>query len=181
MKKVPYLKDQFPQFEIGEHSYGRIKILGEGNLSIGKFCSFADGTIILLGVEHRYDWTTTYPFSAIWPEVAHIPGHPWSKGPIKIGNAVWVGQNSTILSDVTIGNGAIIGAGSVVTKDVSPFTIVAGNPARYIRTLFDPETIFNLEHIAWWDWPKEQIVAELPWILQKPDAFIKKYFNGGNE
>ena len=94
----------------------------------------------------------TYPFNALFSEGAHITGHPSSKGDIVIGNDVWIGYQSCILSGVTIGNGAIIGAKSVVTKDVPPYAIVAGNPAKFIRYRFPQETIDKLENLAWWDW-----------------------------
>lgn len=108
--------------------------------------------VFLLGGEHRADWITTYPFNALFGEGAHITGHPSSKGDIVVGNDVWIGYQSCILSGVTIGNGAIIGAKSVVTKDVPPYAIVAGNPAKFIRYRFPQETIDKLEHLAWWDW-----------------------------
>ena len=111
-----------------------------------------EDVVFILGGEHRADWITTYPFNALFSEGAHITGHPSSKGDIVIGNDVWIGYQSCILSGVTIGNGAIIGAKSVVTKDVPPYAIVAGNPAKFIRYRFPQETIDKLENLAWWDW-----------------------------
>lgn len=170
MKQVRYTKDIYPQFKIGDYTYGNPKILGGGILEIGKFTSIADGCLILLGVDHRSDWVTTYPFSAIFPEAAHIPGHPKSKGPVIIGNDVWIGQNVTILSDVRIGNGAIIGAGSVVTKDVKPYTIVCGNPASFKRIRFNSYAACQaLNELAWWDWPIGKIKDNLPRLLSKPE------------
>ena len=80
-----------------------------------------------------------------------------NKGDIVVGNDVWIGYEAVILSGVTIGDGAIIGARAVVTKDVPPYTIVAGVPARPIRKRFDEETIARLEQLRWWDWPEDEI------------------------
>lgn len=107
------------------------------------------------GGEHRPDWVTTYPFSGL-PQIFEwargIIGHPKSKGPTIIGNDVWIGQFSLILSGVTVGDGAVIGAKAVVTKDVPPYAIVAGNPARLIRYRFSQEQIKQLLEIKWWNW-----------------------------
>lgn len=170
MGKPVWTKDIYPQFKIGDYTYGHPKILGKGVVSIGRFCSIANGCLILLGVDHRIDWLTTYPFSALFPEAAHIQGHPRTKGPVIIGNDVWIGQNVTILSNVRIGNGAIIGAGSVVTKDVRPFAVVTGNPAvfRHIR-FHSYDACRRLEELAWWDWDIETIKRALPDLLCKPE------------
>lgn len=166
MKRIRLTKDIYPQHKIGDYTYGTPKILGNGELSIGKFCSIADGCLILLGVDHNPDWITTYPFPAVWPEAAHIPGHPRSKGPVHIGHDVWIGQNTTILSGVRIGNGAIIGAASVVAKDVGPYEIHCGNPARFVRNRFYlPSLCRKVEALQWWNWPLERIKHELPNLL----------------
>lgn len=169
---------------IGSHTYGHLKILGwenETELKIGKFCSIAKDVTILLGGEHRVDWVSTYPFSGevfkpIWPEAEDVLGHPRSKGNVVIGNDVWIGFGATILSGLTIGNGAVIGARSVVTKDVEPYAIVAGNPAKLIRKRFSDGIIRDLSQIRWWDWPEEKIKANLKYILS-PDvkAFCRKF------
>ena len=85
-------------------------------MKIGKFCSLAEEVVFILGGEHRADWITTYPFNALFDEGAHITGHPSSKGDIVVGNDVWIGYQSCILSGVTIGNGAIIGAKVLLQK-----------------------------------------------------------------
>ena len=134
-------------------------------LEIGRFCSIADGVRILLGGEHRTDWVTTYPFPSIFPERFSAEGHPASKGNIVIGNDVWLCAGSTILSGVTIGDGAVVGAGCVVTRDVEPYAIVAGNPARVVRFRFDPSIICRLEKLAWWNWPMSRIEELAPLLL----------------
>ena len=136
-------------------------------LKIGKFCSIANDVQIFLGGNHRIDWITTYPFSVLnsWPEAKDIKGHPCTKGDVIIGNDVWIGRKTLILSGVTIGDGAIVGARSVVTKDVAPYSIVAGNPAKLIRKRFDEKTIEKLLEIKWWDWNLEKIKKNLPLLL----------------
>lgn len=160
-----YTKDIFAgtPYEAGDYTYGQPKIgdFGEGaKLKIGKFCSIADGTVIYIGGNHRVDWVTTYPFPVIhddWPEAKHITGHPATKGDVIIGNDVWIAYGVIILSGVTIGDGAVVGAGSVITRNVEPYSIVAGNPAKFIKKRFDEETIEKLLQTKWWDWPEEKI------------------------
>lgn len=161
------------RFSLGKHSYGNPDVLWWGEdvrLSIGSFCSIADGVTLILGGNHRDDWVTTYPFSEFedWPKAHAIPGHPASKGDIQIGNDVWIGNGATILSGVTIGDGAIVGARSVVAKTIPPYTIAVGNPARIIRHRFKPEIIDSLMEIAWWNWPEDEISAATPYLLS-PD------------
>lgn len=163
------------QSGIGEHSYGHIKILDwdDGTkLKIGRFCSFAKDVTVILGGEHRADWITMYPFSgkifnSIWQEAKDVKGHPRSKGDIIIGNDVWVGYGATILSGVTIGDGAVIGARALITKDVEPYSIVAGNPAKFIRKRFSDKVIKELLRIKWWNWPEEKIKKNIKNLLSE--------------
>ncbi len=165
------------QYKIGEYTYGFPRVLswGEGTrLEIGRFCSIAEGVVILLGGEHRVDWATTYPFPVIFPEARNISGHPRSKGDVIIGNDVWLGKDAMILSGVNIGNGAVIAARSVVTRNIPPYAIATGNPAKIIHYRFTHEQIQALEMIQWWNWPREKIVAFLPLMLSKDiDTFIQ--------
>ncbi len=169
----------YQQYAIGKFSYGDPKVLswGEGaNLVIGSFCSFAKGVVILLGGEHRVDWVTTYPFSVVLDEGKSIKGHPKSKGDVVIGNDVWIGRDALILSGVKIGNGAVIGGRSLVVKDVAPYSIVGGNPAKHIRYRFSESQIKALEEIQWWNWPIDEIKKALPLLLsEKINDFITKY------
>jgi len=153
--------------EVGSNTYGHngIKIIGgydEGTkLIIGKFCSIAEGVVVFLGANHRVDWFTTYPFGHIYenkfPKVKRNHGHPATKGNVVIGNDVWIATNAVIMSGIKIGDGAIIGAYSVVTKDVPPYTIVAGNPAKQIRKRFSDEVINKLLELKWWDMDENKI------------------------
>lgn len=173
---ITYLQEKFPQHEIGPGSYGSLEIRswGEGaKLTIGAYCSFAEGVKVLLGGEHHSDWLTTYPFNVLWDESQNNTGHPHSKGDVTIGHDVWIGTDALILSGVTIGTGAIVGACAVITKDVPPYAIVVGNPARIIRKRFDDETIAKLLQIAWWDWNRDKIIHTLP-LLQSNQ--VKEFF-----
>ena len=170
------LAERYPQHRIGRGSYGDLDVVefGEGTtLEIGSYCSFARGAQVMLGGNHRIDWVTTYPFSAIDRRFAHFPGHPQSKGNVVIGNDVWVAREAMILSGVTIGDGAVIGARAVVSRNVPPYTIVAGNPAVEIRPRFPAPLVERLLALRWWDWPDERIAAAMPHLLSdKVEAFL---------
>jgi acetyltransferase-like isoleucine patch superfamily enzyme len=159
-------------FVIGAHSYGRPKIRfpeAGCRLTIGRYCSIADRVEILLGGNHRLDWATTYPFSAFpnaWPSAGDSgQAHHASRGDVTIGSDVWLGSGATIMSGVTIGHGAVVGARALVARDVPPYGVVAGNPARLIRMRFDEATVRDLLETAWWDLP-EPAVASLAPLLQ---------------
>ena len=133
-------------------------------LIIGKFCMIASGvTFIMNGANHLTDAVTTYPFAIFgngWKGAMEGKSYP-NKGNIIIGNDVWIGYNATIMAGVKVGDGAIIGTNSTVTKDVEPYSIVRGNPAKEIRKRFDSEQIKTLLDLKWWDWSIEKITANL--------------------
>lgn len=141
-------------------------------LRIGKFCSIACGAKFLFNcANHSLRSLSTYTFPLFYDEweldKADVASAWDNKGDIVIGNDVWIGFEAVIMAGVHIGNGAIIGARAVVTKDVAPYTIVGGVPARAIRKRFDDATISRLESLRWWDWPKERIRRELPGIMRR--------------
>ena len=143
-------------------------------MTVGAFCSIAEGVKVFLGGEHRTDWVTTFPFNVLWQDASGIPGHPKSKGDVVIGNDVWVGTEALILSGVTIGDGAVVGARAVVAKDVPPYAIAAGNPASVVRKRFDEDTIAALLRIRWWDWEDTRLVKALPFLLsEKVTPFLQ--------
>lgn len=150
----------YPEFQMGRHTYG-VPIVHDWDngttLSIGAYCSIAENAEILLGGNHRMDWISTYPFPAFFPEAHHIRNHTVSRGDVIIGSDVWLCSNCLILSGVNIGHGAVVASGAVVTRDVEPYAIVAGNPARVIRYRFDEPTRKALLEAAWWDWPEEEV------------------------
>ncbi len=138
-------------------------------LVIGKFCSIACGAKFLFNsANHALSPLTTYPFPIFfeeWGLDVEKVARAWdNKGDIIIGSDVWIGYEAVILAGVTVGDGGIIGARAVVTKDVPPYTIVAGTPARIIRRRFSEETIERLLTLRWWDWPPEKIKTALPAI-----------------
>ncbi len=167
--RPPSIHEAFPQYDIGRATYGIPKVIwggdGGATLRIGAFCSIAGEVEIFLGGEHRVDWVTTFPFSVMWPSASHIEGHPATKGDVVVGNDVWIGRRATLLSGVTIGDGAVVGSCSLVTKDVAPYTIVGGNPARPVRARFDEATVERLLAIRWWDWDDATIERFLPLML----------------
>ena len=137
-------------------------------LSIGKFCSIACGAkFIFNAANHTLNSLSTYPFSIMFeewglPTDTNSVAQAWDNhGNITIGNDVWVGYEAVIFSGVTIGDGAIIGTRAVVTKDVPPYTIVGGVPARPIRKRFSEDVIARLEELRWWDWDEKKISRNL--------------------
>lgn len=168
---APYLRD----YKVGPHTYGVPEVFwyyNNADLSIGDYCSIAADVGIFLGGEHHPEWVSTYPFGAIWHEHDNVD-QPRSRGNVTIGNDVWIGRNAIIMSGVTIGDGAVIAARSLVVKDVPPYGIVGGNPAKLIRHRFAPDVVEQLRAIAWWTWPEERVRRAAP-LLQGPDihAFI---------
>ena len=138
-------------------------------LKIGKFCSIACGAKFLFtSGNHALKSLSTYTFPLFfeeWGLDAKDIRSAWdNKGDIVIGNDVWIGYEAVIMSGVKIGDGAIIGTRAVVTKDVEPYTIVGGVPAKPIRKRFDDETIKALEALRWWDWEFDEIQRKLPAI-----------------
>lgn len=138
-------------------------------LIIGKFCSIACGTKFLFNsANHTLGSLSTYPFPIFFEEwgmdMKNVASAWDNKGDIVVGNDVWIGYEAVILAGVTIGDGAIIGTRAVVTKDVPPYTIVGGVPAKEIRKRFPDEVISELLNVKWWDWPEEKIAKNLPAI-----------------
>lgn len=158
--------------ELGDYSY----ISGPGayveDAKIGKYCSIARGSVIGVS-DHNYNWLTTSPISVAksYGFIQQDIVQP-QKGVPVIGNDVWIGLNAIILRGVTIGHGAVIAAGAVVTKDVEPYSIVGGIPAKHLAFRFDKNTIDHLLKIKWWDWDKCKI-ANNGHLLYNVEKFIE--------
>ena len=140
-------------------------------LIIGKFCSIACGTKFLFNcANHTLKSLSTYTFPLFYEEweleKSNITTVWDNKGDIVIGNDVWIGYEAVIMAGVHIGDGAIIAARAVVTKDVPPYTIVGGTPAKEIRKRFDAEVIQQLLMLKWWDWSTDEIRQCLPYIAE---------------
>lgn len=158
-------------------------------LVIGKFCQIASGTKFIMGpANHRLCSVTTYPFNVFGGAFTentpdHISQLP-HKGDTIIGNDVWLGRESVVMPGVKIGDGAIVAAYSVVAKDVEPYTLVGGNPARFIRKRFNDELKELLLKLKWWDFQGEKLARILPLLcdtdLGKVSAGIKKILEGEN-
>ena len=162
-----------------KYTYGAPAIHWENEnakLVVGKFCSIAGNVNIYLGGNHRMDWVTTYPFGHIHQNTFNNfngEGHPSTKGDVIIGNDVWIGNNVTIMSGVIIGDGAVIANNSHVVKNVEPYSLVGGNPAKLIKYRFSKEQIEKLLEIKWWDWNDEKINQFTPLLCNNNiDAFI---------
>lgn len=149
-------------------------------LVIGKFCSIACGVKFLFNsANHTLKSLSSYTFPLFYEdwglEKSNVATAWDNKGDIVIGNDVWIGYEAVIMAGVHIGNGAIIAARAVVAKDVPPYTIVGGVPARPIRKRFDEETIRKLETLSWWDWSAENIRQCLPRLVRGDvDGLLKK-------
>jgi len=152
----------FAAHSIGEWTYGvpTVQWYKPGRkLTIGRFCSIGPHVTIMLGGNHRTDWVTTFPFAELLGDGEQLPRHETTKGDVSIGHDVWIGQEALILSGISIGSGAVVGARSVVTKNVAPYSVVVGNPARHVRYRVPESLIDELLRIAWWDWPLTEIKA----------------------
>ena len=146
---------------VGRNTYGRPKIqayksFANNEVKIGAFCSIAAGVTFICGGDHFYERFTTYPINLI--EDNGLPWHERSKGDIVIGNDVWIGYGATILSGVSIGDGAVIGAMSVVATNITPCSVVVGNPAKRIKYRFNQEVCEKYLASKWWEKSDEEII-----------------------
>jgi len=147
---------------IGRYTCGDPEIHGKlAHCYIGAFCSIATNVRIDIGNEHNKDNISTFPFNHFFPvQAGHIAGELTCRGDVVIGNDVWIGFDTIILSGSKIGNGAIIGANSVVRGEIPAYAIAAGSLAKVKSFRFGRKEIKLLEKIRWWDWPEE-------WLLKK--------------
>ncbi len=186
-----YLKNfiDHPRITVGDYSYASrfdtpddwaqamapyLFPVSRERLIIGQFCQFAHGTtFITSSANHPMDGFSTYPFRVFKPETMMAYIDLPSRNTV-VGNDVWIGHGATVMPGVTIGDGAIVATGAVVTKDVAPFTIVGGNPARLIRRRFPDEVIAELLAIRWWDWDIDRIEANLAAIEDADIAVLRR-------
>lgn len=159
----------------GQHSYGDINCKGNINdVIIGKFCQIGENVTFDCGINHNSGNISTYPFHLL---NGMIPNNNVTRGNIIIGNDIWVGMNSIIMSGVTIADGAIIGAGSIITKDVSSYTVVVG-ANRFVRDRFSTFDKFRLLEMKWWDWSAEQIEGAVPFLHSGNVDGLYEYHEG---
>ncbi len=187
-----------PQISIGDYTYyddfdtvanfqRNVRYLFDftgDRLSIGKFCMIASGVeFIMNGANHLTDAVSAYPFAVFggdWSGAMAGKSYP-TKGDTVIGNDVWIGYRAAVMPGVTIGDGAMIGAYSVVTRDVEPYSIVGGNPARLIRKRFDEPTINRLRQLAWWHWPIDKISQYSSLLTGQVADFLATVDQNGQE
>lgn len=159
--------------KIGEYTTGRPEVLSytnETQITIGKFCAIAENvTIVGAGGEHAYWKVSNYVFGAKYGQGI------LKERPTVIGNDVWIGTGAIILYGVHIGDGAVVGAGAVVTRDVPPYAIVVGVPAKVLRYRFTEDQIAKLLKIRWWDWAVHKI-EENTTHFENVEKFIKKFW-----
>lgn len=193
-KRTVFLKNvvKRPNVMVGDYSYYDDPIDAENfennnvlyhydfskeKLIIGKFCAIATGAkFIMSSANHKLDGFSTFPFFIFrrgWEENFDMNSLPY-KGDTVIGNDVWIGYDATIMPGVHVGDGAIIGAKAVVTKNVPPYAVVGGNPAKILKMRFDDATIAELLNIAWWNWPHEKISRNIAAITNNDLESLKK-------
>ena len=186
-KRKLLIDDDIPILTAGEKTYivdATVEIGSPAcHILIGQYSSLSNRLIFEIALNHNYHCATTYPQHKLLdpnanPEagrLANPQSDPINYHQIIIGSDVWIGCNAMILGGVHIGNGAIIGADSVVAKNVPPYAIVVGNPARIIKYRFDEETIAALQRIKWWNWPEEKIVEAVPLLYGDIQQFIDAF------
>jgi acetyltransferase-like isoleucine patch superfamily enzyme len=141
---------------------------GDPPVHIGRYCGINETVVLMPGGGHYLDAVTTFHF--YWGMREGEPEEGLSRGPITIGPDVWIGWEALVMGGVTIGVGAVIGTRAVVTKDVAPFEVVGGLPARHISWRFDEPIREQLLRIAWWEWPVEKVVAHREQLYGRGDA-----------
>ena len=191
---------QNPRVEVGEYTYydsvgdpleferdAVLYAFGPERLIIGRFCAIASGVrFIMPGANHADLGPSTYPFGifgAPWDTTMDIVMSAPSGGDTVVGHDVWLGYSAVVLPGVTIGHGAVVAAASVVTRDVPPYAVVAGNPARVVRSRYSDEDVERLLRAAWWDWPIDLVTAHARTIMTGTPAELERIADdhGGHE
>ncbi|WP_279482961.1 type B chloramphenicol O-acetyltransferase [Aureimonas sp. SK2] len=184
-----------PNIRVGRYSYysgyyhghgfdecARFLLPDEGvdKLVIGSFCSIGSGAAFIMAGNqgHRNDWISTFPF--FWmsdvPTFAGAENGYRPAGDTVIGNDVWIGTEAVVMPGVTIGDGAVIGTRALVTRDVDPYAIVGGNPARTIRRRFGEADITRLLEMRWWDWSDEELKRAMPLLTSGDVAALHRHW-----
>lgn len=172
---------------MGRHTYFRPNVIvfpgDTGNVIVGNFSSIFYDVDIFAGGNHTSHTVSTFAFRQVFDIPGrYMDGIPSTKGHVRIGSDVWIGKGAMILSGVTIGDGAIVGARSVVSKDIRPYAIAVGNPAREVKRRFSDEIVDALLAIRWWDWPDDVVKARIDELSggQVTD-FLAKYGLSGSD
>ena len=139
-------------------AFGGVLLLGD---LIGSYAAIAHRVNLYINTQHDYKRPSIYPWGNPYDKVFDCPEDENERRQIIIGHDVWIGRGAVIMGGTRIGNGAVVAANAVVTKDVPPYAIVGGSPARILRYRFDADTILRLRRLRWWDWPPERIAENL--------------------
>ena len=167
-----------PRIAVGDYTYfdkhiNLAPFTPDDRIEIGKFCALAQDVVVFGGGNHVMTRATTFPFH--WLSTDATPKQRYTDAidgeKTTIGHDVWIGYGATVLPGVKIGTGAVIGARAVVAKDIPPYAIAVGNPAKVIRYRFQAKTIERLLDIAWWNWPATKIAANLELLYANPDEW----------
>ena len=180
-------KKRYPNYTIGTASYG-LPIVHDNHglttLKIGAYCSISNNVQIFLGGQHSINWVSSYPFpfffemNSIYKENSLKND---SRGDVVIGSDVWLCANCIILSGVTIGHGAVIANGAIISRDVEPYAVMAGNPAKQIKWRFDEATRNALLESAWWEWPEDEISKIMEKLCSDDTTDLLNYSNSRKE
>ncbi|WP_158372713.1 DUF6270 domain-containing protein [Cellulosimicrobium cellulans] len=163
-------------WSIGDHTCGKPTVRGAGSapLTIGRFTSIDERVTLILG--HRpADAVSTYPFRTLhdfWPGARALPANRPTAGPVRIGHDVWLGEGTTVLPGVTVGDGSVVAPGSLLMHDVEPYAVVAGSPGRQVSRRFSDRQVAGLLSARWWDWDDERVDALLPLMFEDVDLFL---------
>lgn len=149
-------------------------------VQIGAFCAIAPEVLFVCHANHPTETASVFGLQDQILKTKTIYEYLRTKGPIIVGNDVWIGTRATILSGVTIGDGAVVAAGSVVSKNVPPYAIVAGNPAKFVKYRFSEEIIAAMCKIRWWDWSIEMIVGEKAAFDLPAEEFVRRFERTGD-
>lgn len=182
-----------PLFSVGDYSYysdfgdplpffaRNVRYaFGRSRLSIGRYCALAHGTTFVLDdANHVLSGITSYPFPIFggeWAAAVPLEALPLpNKGDTSVGHDVWFGYEALVLPGVSIGTGCIVGARAVVSRDLPPYSVAAGNPARVVRQRFPAEVVGRLLKLAWWDWPHDAVTAAIPLLVQGDVAALEAF------
>jgi len=184
-----------PNIEVGDYTYyddpddptsfERKAVLygyGPERLVIGRYCAIGAGVrFVMPGANHADLGPSTFPFGIFgppWDETMDLVMSAPSRGDTTIGNDVWLGYQALVLPGVTIGHGAVVAAASVVTRDVPPYAVVAGNPARVVRMRYDEDDVGRLLRAAWWDWPMPLVTQHARTIMAGTPAELERIAEG---
>lgn len=170
-----------PGVRIGRHTYGVEPGLVYGSndettLEVGSFCSIAGEVLFMCRAHHNSASVSTFPFRILLTGEFPVMSDLLPARNIRVGNDVWIGRRAIIMPGIHIGDGAVVGSGAIVTRDVPPYAIVGGNPARLIRYRFSEDNIAKLTIIRWWEWSDEKIRSEIDSFYAPIEDFLERHY-----